>query len=286
MSHFFTRLAMAGLAAFALSAPLVVSSAQAQAELDPGTVLATINGYEITEDEALMASQDFAEQLQQVPVEQRRAVIVDALIDLHLLATAGEDAGLADTASFERRMAYQRARTLRTAYLVEVLAADVDEAALRAAYDEIIAGFEPEEERRARHILLETQEAAQAVIEELDGGADFAALAAERSTGPSAPNGGDLGFFGRGRMVPVFEDAAFGLEVGDYTREPVESQFGWHVIFVEETRQTEAPSFGELGPQIQQGLLQQSFVDAIGALRDSAQITYEVEGIEPPAAPQ
>lgn len=285
MSHFFTRLAVAGFAAFAVSGVLW-GAANAQEELDPSTVLATVNGYEITEDEALMASQDFAEQLQRVPNEQRRAVIVDALIDLHLLAGAGEEAGLADSEAFQRRLAYQRARTLRTNYLVEVLAAQVDEEALQSAYDEAVAGFEPEEERKARHILVETEEDARAVIEELDGGADFATLATERSTGPSAANGGDLGFFGRGRMVPVFEDAAFALDVGNYTPDPVESQFGWHVIYLEEVRESAAPSFAELAPQIQQGLLQQAFIEAIGGLREEASITYEVEGLEPPAAPE
>ncbi|MEO0385256.1 MAG: peptidylprolyl isomerase [Pseudomonadota bacterium] len=281
MPHLFTRLAIAGLATFAISSP-----ALAQDALEPDTVLATVNGYEITEDEAQMASQDFAEQLQRVPDDQRRAVIVDALIDLHLLAGAGEEEGLADGEAFQRRLAYQRARTLRTAYLVDVLAPQVDDEALQTAYDEAVAGFEPEEERKARHILVESEDEARAVIEELDGGADFAELATERSTGPSGPNGGDLGFFSRGRMVPVFEDAAFSLEVGSYTPDPVESRFGWHVIYLEEVRESEAPAFEELAPQIQQGLLQQAFVDAIGGLREEAAISYEVEGLEPPAAPE
>lgn len=281
MYHLFARLAVTGLAVLTLS-----GTALAQDTFEPDTVLATVNGHEITEEEAALASQDFAEQLQRVPADQRRAVIVDALIDLHLLAGAGEAAGLDESESFQRRMAYQRARTLRTSYLVEVLAAEVDEEALRAAYDEAIEGFEPEEERRARHILVETEDEARALIEELDDGADFATLATERSTGPSASSGGDLGFFGRGRMVPVFEDAAFLLDVGNYTSDPVESQFGWHVIYLEETRQSEAPSFEELAPQIQQGLLQQAFVDAIGGLREEAAISYEVEGLEPPSEAQ
>lgn len=283
MLHTVSRLALAGLTALGLSIG-VSSAVLAQDAMDPATVLAVVNGHQITEDEAMMASQDFAEQLQRVPEDQRRAVIVDALIDLHLLAGAAEGEGLADSDAFERRMAYQRARTLRTSYLVDVLASQVDEAAIEAAYNEAVEGFEPVEERRARHILVESEEDARSVIEELDGGADFATLAAERSTGPSGPNGGDLGFFGPGRMVPVFEEAAFALDVGSYTSDPVESQFGWHVIFVEEVRESEAPSLAELGPQIQQGLLQQSFVDAVGSLREAAQITYEVEGLEPPAA--
>ncbi len=283
MLHTVSRLALAGLTASVFSLAALVPSAMAQEALAPDTVLAIVNGHEITEDEAMMASQDFAEQMQRVPAEQRRAVIVDALIDLHLLAGAAEAEGLADTAAFARRMAYQRARTLRTSYLVEVLSAGVDEAAIEAAYNEAVEGFEPEEERRARHILVETEEDARSVIEELDGGADFATLATERSTGPSGPNGGDLGFFGPGRMVPVFEEAAFALEVGSYTADPVESQFGWHVIFVEEVRESEAPTLAQLGPQMQQGLLQQAFVGAVDDLRGAADISYEVEGLEPPA---
>lgn len=245
MSHFLTRLAVAGSLTVLLTAPVA-----AQEALAPDTVLVTVNGYDITEDEAIMASQDFAEQLQQVPADQRRAVIVDALIDLHLLAMAADETGLDESDEFARRMAYQRARTLRTSYLVDVIAADVTPEVLREAYDEAVADFEPEEERRARHILLETEEDAANVIAELDGGADFATLAAERSTGPSASNGGDLGWFGRGRMVPPFEEAAFALEVGAYSETPVETQFGFHVLIVEEVRDTEAPTFQELAPQI------------------------------------
>jgi peptidyl-prolyl cis-trans isomerase C len=209
-------------------------------------------------------------------------VIVDALIDLHLLAMAADEAGLDESEEFTRRMAYQRARTLRSSYLVEVIAADVTEDVLREAYDEAIAEFEPSEERQARHILVETEEEAVGLIEELDGGADFATLATERSTGPSASNGGDLGWFGRGRMVPAFEEAAFDLEVGGYSSAPVETQFGFHVLMVEGVRDTQAPAFEELASQIQQGLLQQRFIETINELRDAGEVAYEVEGLEPP----
>lgn len=273
-----------GTAALALMLPVGAGSVTAQDALAPETVLAIVNGYAITEDEAAMASQDFAQQLQQVPPEQRRTVIVDALIDLHLLAGAAEAAGLDESEAFQRRMAYQQARTLRTAYLVDVIAAQVDEAALRASYDEVVSAFEPVEERRARHILLATREEAEAVIGELDGGADFATLATERSTGPTGPNGGDLGFFGPGRMVPPFDEAAFALEVGSYSAEPVETQFGWHVILIEESRMSAAPAFEEVAAQIQQSLLQERFVEAIGGLREGAQISYEIEGVGPPPA--
>ncbi|MEM1286179.1 MAG: peptidylprolyl isomerase [Pseudomonadota bacterium] len=283
-----THRILSGLAAAAAAGLLsfgVVAPVSAQDAMDPGTVLAVVDGYEITEEEVALASQDFAQQLQQVPGEQRRAVIVDALIDLHLLAGAADEEGLDETDEFQRRMAYERARTLRTAYLVDVIAADVTEESIRAAYDEAVSEFEPMQERRARHILLESQDEAMEVITALDEGGDFATLASERSTGPSAANGGDLGFFGPGRMVPAFEEAAFALDVGGYSQEPVETRFGWHVILVEEVRESAPPSFEELGPQIQQTMLQQRFTDSISSLRDGAQISYEVEGLEPPLVP-
>ena len=283
-----THRILSGLAAAAAAGLLSIGAAapvSAQDAMDPSTVLAVVDGYEITEEEVALASQDFAQQLQQVPGEQRRAVIVDALIDLHLLAGAADEEGLDETDEFQRRMAYERARTLRTAYLVDVIAADVTEESIRAAYDEAVSEFEPVQERRARHILLESQDEAMDVIAELDGGADFATLASERSTGPSAANGGDLGFFGPGRMVPAFEEAAFALDVGGYSQEPVETRFGWHVILVEEVRESAPPSFEELGPQIQQTMLQQRFTDSISTLRDGAEISYEVEGLEPPLVP-
>ncbi|MEM6712663.1 MAG: peptidylprolyl isomerase [Pseudomonadota bacterium] len=254
----------------------------AQEGVAPETVVVTVNGHQITEDELGMASQDFAEQLQRIPDAQRRGLLVDALIDLHLLANAAEAENLDDDAAFERRMAYERAQTLRTAYLVNVVGQSVDDATVQAAYDETVAGFEPQEERRARHILLETEEEAMEVIAELNGGADFATLAQEKSTGPSGPNGGDLGFFGPGQMVPPFEEAVFAMEAGNHSTEPVETQFGFHVILVEETRETAPPSFEQVAPQIRNELLQQNFVATVTLLREAADISYQDETLAPP----
>lgn len=260
--------------------------AGAQEALPLDTVLATVNGHEITEEEVRLAGQDFAQQLQQVPPAQQRGVIVDALVDLHLLAGAAEEEGLDESDSFARRMAYQQARTLRTAYLVEIIGPQVGEEQIRAAYDARVADFQPQEERKARHILVETEEEARALIQALDDGGDFAALAQENSTGPSGPNGGDLGWFGSGRMVPAFDQAAFALEPGSYTTDPVETQFGWHVILVEETRESAPPPFQQLGPQIQQELLRDLFSSVLGDLRGSATIDYQLEELAPDSGNQ
>jgi peptidyl-prolyl cis-trans isomerase C len=123
---------------------------------------------------------------------------------------------------------------------------------IKARYDKEVAATPPEEEISARHILVETEEEAKALITELDAGKDFAELAKEKSTGPSAGQGGDLGFFTKGRMVPEFEAAAFEITPGEYGKEPVKTQFGWHVIKVEERRETAPPAFEEVADQVRQ----------------------------------
>jgi len=199
-------------------------------------IVAKVNGVEITEQELALAEVDMLQQFAQTPAEDRRAAILNALIDIKLLAAAAEAAGLDKTPNFKARMAFTRARTL---------------------HNEIFQ--KQAEEVRARHILVETEEAAREIIAELDGGADFVELAKSKSTGPSGPNGGDLGFFGKGQMVPEFEAAAFALENGKYTKDPVKSQFGWHVILKEEGRITPPPSFKEVKDQVRQMLAREKY---------------------------
>ena len=137
-----------------------------------------------------------------------------------------------------------------------------------------------EEEVRARHILLETSEDAVAVIGELDAGGDFVALAKERSTGPSAPQGGDLGYFSAEQMVGPFAEAAFALEPGSHSAEPVETRFGFHVIMVEDRRTKPVPSFEEMEPQIREELSGQAVQDVLLGLREGAEIeTEDLDGV-------
>ncbi|WDQ99842.1 peptidylprolyl isomerase [Devosia sp. J2-20] len=146
------------------------------------------------------------------------------------------------------------------------------EEAVRAEYDKLVADFQPSPEIRASHILVPTEEEAQAVKAELDGGADFATLAKEKSIDPGAANGGDLGFFGKGMMVAPFETAAYGLtEIGQVS-EPVQSQFGWHVIRLEEKRDSAPPAFEQVAPQLQQQLLMTTFDDTVAKLMEGVAI--------------
>src|SRR5690606_36060757 len=139
---------------------------------------------------------------------------------------------------------------------------------VRARYDKEIAALEPQEEIRARHILLKSREEAEAVIDKLEAGADFVELAKTESAGPSGPTGGDLGFFGKGQMVPEFENAAFALADGEFTRDPVQTQFGWHVIPREEHRTQPPPEFDAVKDQVRQIVMGEKYRALLADIRE------------------
>jgi peptidyl-prolyl cis-trans isomerase C len=184
----------------------------AQEADDP--VVATVGGVEIRTSELEMAEADLDPQFESLPPEQRRVAALAAVIDIKALARKAEAEKLDQTEEFKRLMAFQRDRALHNALFRSGVVESISDADVKARYDQEVAAIPPEEEISARHILVETEEEAQALITELDAGKDFAELAKEKSTGPSAGNGGDLGYFTKGRMVPEFEAAAFALEKG------------------------------------------------------------------------
>lgn len=255
--------------------------AQEQAT-DPAGVVAKVGEDTVTEADIAFASQDFSEQLSQVPPTQWRKVLTDVVVDMKVLANAAEAAGIADEDGFKRQVEFLTMRALRNAYLAREIEGKVSEEAVQAAYDKEFADYAGEEERKASHILLKSKEEAEAVIAELDGGRDFAELAKEKSTGPSGPNGGDLGYFTRGRMVPEFEKAAFELEVGKHSSEPVETQFGWHVIKIEDARKQPAPDLADVRDRLRQQLLRARYSEVLEELK--AKTTIEVTATEAPAA--
>lgn len=244
----------------------------AGAQEEAPAVIGTMNGEPITDRDLDMTFTDLQDQLGQVPAEGRRAAALSALVDIRSLAAKAEAAGLDETEEFKSRLAFLRQRALHNAYFREEVVDKISEEDVRARYDKEVAATPPQNEVRARHILLESEEDAKAVIADLDGGAEFEALAKEKSTGPTGPNGGDLGYFTRGRMVPEFEEAAFALDVGGYTSEPVQTQFGWHVIKLEDKRQVQPPSFAEVEGQIRAVLLRERYFDLLKQLRAEARV--------------
>ncbi|WP_224703832.1 peptidylprolyl isomerase [Devosia aquimaris] len=248
------------------------AAAEAAAPVSPDTVVATVGGEAITEAELGFAAEDLAQELQQMPPEQRKAFLVRVLIDMKVMAKAGADAGMADTPLFALRLQYLKERALRRAYFADAIAGSVTEEAVRAAYDKFVADFVPQPEIRASHILVATEEEAKAIKAQLDGGADFATLAKEKSIDPGAANGGDLGFFGKGMMVAPFEAAAFALTDVGQVSDPVQSQFGWHVIRLEEKRESSPPAFEQVAAQLQQQLLMTTFDSTVAKLMDGVEI--------------
>jgi len=157
---------------------------------------------------------------------------------------------------------------------------------LRAEYEKRKDSMAGGEQVRARHILLETEETAREVIRELDAGSDFAELAADKSTGPSASSGGDLGWFGKGQMVPEFSDAAFALEPGTFTTEPVKTQFGWHVILVEDRKAGEAPPFEQARQQLSSDMSGEVLQGILTDLRGKTEVErFNFDGGPMPEAP-
>ncbi len=235
-------------------------------------MLANVNGKPITEAELDLAVNDLEQQLTNIPAERRRAAALSFLIEVRLLASAAETAGLDKKPAFERRMELLRQRALHTGYVETEVAAKLTEEAVRKRYDLEIANTPPANEVKARHILVKTKEEAEAIIAELEGGSDFVELAKQKSTGPSGPGGGDLGYFGQGQMVPAFEEAAFKLDVGKFTKEPVETQFGWHVILVEDKRAQQPPAFEDAKEQIRSVLFRETYAKLVDQLREGANV--------------
>ncbi len=236
--------------------------------------VARVGDQTITSGDVAQAEADFRQDLAQVPEERRQSVLIDVLVDMALLAQAAEAAGLDKEPAFQRRLDFLRIRALRNLYVEKIIAGTITPDAIKAEYDKQTAAFQPLEEVSARHILLASKQEAEAVIAELDAGKDFAELAKEKSTGPSGPAGGDLGRFGRGRMLPEFEAAAFDLEAGAYSSEPVETQFGWHVIKVDEKGSTSLPPLAQLEDQVRNALVRQKFETVMNRLR--AQTPVEI----------
>ena len=263
----------ASLATVIFASPAMAQDA-APAE-DP--VLATVNGEEILESEVRATQQGLPQQYRQLPFEMLKADLLTREINQRLLMNAGSEAGLADDEEVKEQIAALERRLIAETYLDRALSDAITDDAIEAKYEEFIKTNEPEPQVHARHILLESEEDAKAIIAELDDGADFVELAKEKSTGPSGPNGGDLGFFNRGDMVAPFAEAAFAMEPGTYSSEPVQTQFGWHVIKVEEKKEGTQPSLDEVRQQLVAEISRDAFNALVEDLRSDAEIVNYVE---------
>ena len=265
------------LSSLALAAAVALPVA-AQDEPGVDTVVATVNDTEITLGHMLVARVTLPQQYQQLPDD----VLFKGILDQLVQQTALADSFTGELPPRVTLSIENETRSLTAGEAIEgVMAEDVSDEELQAAYDAQYKDAEPEQEFNASHILVETKEEADAIKSELDGGADFAEVAKEKSTGPSGPGGGSLGWFGPGMMVPAFEEAVAGMEAGSVS-DPVETQFGWHVIKLNETRTAEAPALEDVREELETQVRQTKVQTAIESITEAAEVDRSAaEGIDP-----
>src|SRR5262249_4089514 len=198
-------------------------------------VVARVNGVDIKESDLTLAEEDVGSDIQAATPDAKRDHLIAYLADIIMVNQAADKKKVADTPEFKRRLAFLRNKLLMGYELQEEAKAAVTDEALQQTYDEAVKSVGAQEEVRARHILVDTEDEAKAILEQLKGGADFATLAKEKSKDPGAAEGGDLGYFTKDQMVPEFADVAFKMYPGQLSN-PVKTQFGWHVIKVEDKR--------------------------------------------------
>ena len=258
-----------GVAVAALLVLLGGFAAEAQ-----DSVVAKVNGKTITEADMKLAEAEIGSDLGTLPEPTKRRVLVEFLIENQLFADAAEGQNLASGAAFNERLQYWRRRALRDAYFDTTVRNTINEAEARKLYEGMVGAAKPEEEVSARHILVESKDKARELYEKLAHGSDFAQLAKEHSKDPgSKDQGGQLGFFTRGQMVPQFEEAAFKLGKGE-VGEPFQSQFGWHIVRVDDRRQRPVPRFEAIKDRVVADMIHKKAQQIAGDLRGKAQIEY------------
>ena len=259
---------IASTLALAFSAtPLTLAFAQPKP-----AVLATVNGEAITEADVALALEDLQAQYPNLPPDRRQQVAVEFLVEVKLAAQAAKAEKFEGSEDFKRKLAYARDRILMERLLSQTGEKAATDVAAKAYYDEQVKLLKPTEEVRARHILVEGEEDAKKVFARVKAGEDFAKVASELSKDPgSGQQGGDLGFFAKEQMVPEFAEAAFAAKPGEVVG-PVKSQFGWHVIKVEERRTKPLPTFDAVKDRVMQAIANKAQGDLIAELRKKAKI--------------
>lgn len=271
MRRLLTSTALAGL--------ITVTAAFAQdAEYDASTVLADVDGTEITLGHLIATYDRLPNNYKTIPAEQVFPGLLDQLVDQTLVANE-QMAELGDAPYPVQVILENERRTLMAGVgLEDILTGSVDEEVVQASYDEFVATFEPGQEFNASHILVSDEELAKSLKQEIDDGRDFSEVAVENSSDGSAANGGELGWFGPGQMVPEFENAVVEMSPGDVAG-PVQTQFGWHLIKLNDTRETEPPSIDEMRENLENQVRMAKLQEKLSGLRESATIEIPEHGV-------
>jgi peptidyl-prolyl cis-trans isomerase C len=272
--------ALACVALLTVTAPLApVPYAGVARAADEDPVVARVNGVDIRQSDLAFAEEEIGGNMPTIPPEQKRDYLVNYLVDVIVLSQAAEKQKLGDRPDVKRRLAFDHNRLLMESLLQDSGKSALSDEAERKVYDEAVKQVKNEEEVHARHILVPTEDEAKAILAQLKGGADFAALAKEKSKDPGAAEGGDLGYFTKEQMVPEFAEVAFKLGKGQLS-DPVKTQFGWHIIKVEDKRTRPTPTFEQVKPQIENYVAHRAQAEMVENLRKSA----TVERLDKPAA--
>ncbi len=268
------------LGALTLAAFLCASLATLRAQ-DSNPVVARANGVDIHESDLAFAEEEIGSSMPQMAPEQKRDYLITYLADVIILSQAAEKQKLNERADVQRRLSFDHNRVLMEALLQDAGKTAATDEAMHKVYDEAVKQMGSEEEVHARHILVATEDEAKAIEAELKKGADFATLAKEKSKDPGAADGGDLGYFTKDQMVPEFAEVAFKLDKGQIS-EPVHTQFGWHIIKVEDKRIKPTPTFDQVKAQLQTYVAHRAQAELVDNLRKTA--TIERLDQPPPAA--
>ncbi len=252
------------------SAPPAAAASTTTAPKDP--VVATVNGYQIHLSDLAKAAQSLPPQLQQAPPQELYPVLLNRLVDERALLVKARTSGIAKKPAVEKAMHDAANRELESAYLRAEVKPALNDATVKAYYDKHYVGQKQPEEVKARQILVKTQAEAEKIIGQLNKGANFSDLAIKDSIDPGAKNGGELGWFTQDEMVKPFADAAFALKPGTYTKTPVQSQFGWHIIKSQGKREKPAPSFADVKDKIRQTMTDKAITNALKSARTGLKI--------------
>ncbi len=274
-----TRSLARAFGAFALAA-FLFAPAIVRAQ-DSDSVVARVNGVDIRQSDLALAEDEVGANMPQMGPDQKREYLITYLCDVVLLAQAADKQKIADRDDVKHRIDFERSKVLMETLLHDTGKAALNDEAMHKVYDEAAKQMPPEQEVHARHILVQTEDEAKEIEAELKKGADFATLAKEKSKDPGAADGGDLGYFTKDQMVPEFSQAAFKLDKGQIS-DPVHTQFGWHIIKVEDKRTKPTPTFDEVRGQIENYVAHKAQAELVANLRKSATIERLDQ---PPPAP-
>jgi peptidyl-prolyl cis-trans isomerase C len=272
---------IAGIAAFAAVTFTARAAAPPPASAAPpgDPVVARVDAIELHRSDVEAARQSLPPQARNVPFDKLYPVLLDRLVNTVLIAEAGRKAHLDQDPEVESRVKRFRDSLIAQLYLKKAVASAATEQQLKTRYQDLVKKKSGAEEVRARHILVKTKAEAEKIIAELGKGADFAELAKKYSSDPNGKSGGDLGYFTHDQMVPPFSDAAFALPVGAITKEPVKTEFGWHVIKVEDRRKRPPPTYEEARRQIENEIAGEVINEKLKELRSTAKIeTFGPDG--------